>query len=92
MNTAAKGRRAEHKTRNLLEAEGYSVIRAAASKGVFDLCAYNKAHIRFVQSKCNGWAGALELEAMQLEQVPPNATKEIWRWDDYARAPRVRLV
>lgn len=92
MNTAAKGRRAEHKTRARLEAEGYSVIRAAASKGVFDLCAYNKAHCRFVQSKCNGWPGAVEIEAMTLEQVPPNASKEVWRWDDHAREPRIKLL
>lgn len=37
MNTAAKGRRAEHRSRALLEAAGYTVIRAAASKGDWDL-------------------------------------------------------
>jgi hypothetical protein len=33
MNTAHKGRRAEHRARTLLEAAGFAVCRAAGSKG-----------------------------------------------------------
>ena len=36
MNTARKGRALEHSVRKLFEAEGYSVIRGAGSKGNFD--------------------------------------------------------
>jgi len=36
MNTAHKGRRAEHRARALLEAAGFAVCRAAGSKGPAD--------------------------------------------------------
>ncbi|MBI4033823.1 hypothetical protein HY379_02370 [Candidatus Saccharibacteria bacterium] len=36
MNTAAKGRAFEHEIRDMFEREGYSVIRGAGSKGLFD--------------------------------------------------------
>lgn len=36
MNTAHKGRKLEHAVRKIFEAEGYSVIRGAGSKGHFD--------------------------------------------------------
>jgi Holliday junction resolvase len=37
MNTKRKGSRNEHRSRAILEAEGYRVMRAAASLGAFDL-------------------------------------------------------
>ena len=36
MNTASKGRAFEHEIRSLFEAQGYSVVRGAGSKGNFD--------------------------------------------------------
>lgn len=48
MNTAHKGRRAEYKSIKLLEASGYVCIRAAASKGVFDLVAVKSDDIIFL--------------------------------------------
>ena len=36
MSTAAKGRAFEHEVRKLFEDAGYSVIRGAGSKGLFD--------------------------------------------------------
>ena len=92
MNTAAKGRRNEHRTRDRLAAQGYGVMRAAGSKGTFDLHAYNNAHGRYVQVKTNEWPSPLEVEAMQTEPVPPGCSKEIWRWDDRARDPRVKVL
>jgi Holliday junction resolvase len=92
MNTAAKGRRLEHKTIRRLESEGYTCIRAAASKGAFDVHAFNGAHGRYIQSKANAWPGAVEMEALQLVSVPPGCSKEVWRWDDRAREPKVRVL
>ena len=37
MNTSAKGRRNEHRSRDLLKALGYRVLRSAGSLGAFDL-------------------------------------------------------
>ncbi len=92
MNTSAKGRRLEAKTRKRLESEGYRVTRAAASKGEWDLVARNKAHFRLVQVKANGWPGSVEMEGLELDEVPPGTSKEVWRWDDRAREPRVRVL
>ena len=39
MNTAKKGRRKEYQLREVIEAEGYYMVRSAASKGHFDLIA-----------------------------------------------------
>lgn len=92
MNTAAKGRRLEHKTRERLEAEGYDVLRSAASKGSWDLVAIRATDIRLVQVKANAWPGSVEMESMQLTKVPANCSREVWRWDDRAREPRVRVL
>ena len=81
MNTAAKGRRFEHKARALLEAAGFCVLRAAASKGPADLIAWNTTSIRFVSVKSgSAYASAIEREVLLLMPRPPNASVEIWRW------------
>ena len=51
INTAAKGRRLEHKTIRVLEAAGYDCTRAAASKGTWDIVAMNEDNLRLIQVK-----------------------------------------
>ena len=46
MNTAKKGRKREWEVRTALECEGYWVVRAAGSKGPFDLIAFHGERIR----------------------------------------------
>jgi Holliday junction resolvase len=82
LNTASKGRRAEHRARALLEAAGFTVCRAAASKGPCDLVGWNSVSVRFISVKTNGYASALEREALQLMLRPPCSTVEIWRFRD----------
>ena len=73
MNTAHKGRRAEHRARALLEAEGFAVVRAAASKGVCDLVAWNATSIRLVSVKSGAaYASTAEREA---------PSRRTWRTD-----------
>lgn len=92
MNTAAKGRRAEHRVRRILEAAGYEVTRSAASRGVWDLIAWNARAVRFIQVKAGtAEASALEREAMQLAVVPIGATKELWIVRD-REAPRSEVL
>ncbi len=50
-----KGTRAEHRSRRLLEAAGFSVTRAAGSLGEFDLVGVNGSCFVLVQVKCNLW-------------------------------------
>jgi Holliday junction resolvase len=72
MNTAAKGRRNEHRSRALLEASGYAVTRAAASLGVWDLIGVGSTDFVLVQVKTRDWPGSVEMEALQAFTVPPN--------------------
>lgn len=90
--SARKGRRNEHRSRAILEAAGYEVMRSAASKGVWDLVAIGERDVVLVQVKTNAWPSALEWEAMTLFRVPPNARKLVHRWRDRQRMPDVREV
>lgn len=92
MNTKRKGNRNEHRSRRLLESDGYAVIRSAASRSPFDLIAFNSFQIMLVQVKTGKFPSKAELEAILLFPAPPNTTKIIHRWRDHARFPDVRLV
>jgi len=50
MNCAAKGRRGEHRARAILESAGFTVVRAAASKGVADLVAWG-CHVHPIRQR-----------------------------------------
>lgn len=90
---AHKGRRSEHRARKLLEAAGFSVCRAAGSKGPADLVAWDALCIRFISVKSGTkYASSLEREALALMPRPANSTVEIWRYPDRARAPLIERV
>ena len=93
VSTAHKGRRAEHRARKLLEAAGYTVTRAAGSKGAADLVAWNTVHIRFLSIKSGTkYCSALERETFALMPRPANSTAEIWRFPDRCRAPLIEVL
>lgn len=92
MNTKAKGSSREHKAMRILEQAGYACTRAAASLGIFDVIAIGPSGVRCLQVKSNRWPSAAEMEAIELFQVPAGCTKEVWRFDDYARAPMIKTV
>ena len=93
MSAAAKGRRAEHRARALLESIGYSVVRAAASKGPADLVAWDAVSIRFVSVKSGTkYASAIEREALQMMLRPANSSIEVWRFPDRCRAPLIERI
>lgn len=54
VNTAQQGRRIEHLVRHDLEANGYTVMRSAGSKGAVDLLAMKPNQMLFVQVKRSG--------------------------------------
>lgn len=67
MNTARSGSTRENKLRHYLERQGWSCIRAAGSKGVFDLVAIKTtpcwcAH--FFQVKTGHWPSGGELKEL----------------------------
>ena len=92
MNAKRKGNRNEHRAIRILESAGYSCTRAAASLGAFDIIAVGPAGVRLVQVKSNRWPSGAEMGVISLFAVPPGCTREVWRFDDYARAPMIRTV
>lgn len=92
MKLYRKGKKREYKTRDLLIADGFFVVRSAGSKGAFDLVAFNSESVRLVQIKANKWPGRSEIETMATIPIPPNATREVWRWNDHAREPQIRIL
>jgi Holliday junction resolvase len=92
MNAKAKGARAEHKARRILEAAGYCCLKAGGSLGLFDLIALGPTDVKCVQVKVNGYCSAIEREQLQLLAVPANVSKEIWRFKDRVKDPLIERV
>lgn len=90
INAKAKGARAERRSIELLESQGYACTRAAASLGVFDIIAIGEVFILLVQVKSNRWPSSAEMEAIRQFPAPPNARKVIHRWNDYQREPHIK--
>lgn len=89
----AKGSRNEHKAMKILHAAGYHVTRAAGSFGMFDVIAINAHGVRLIQVKSNRDASPQERECIQLfDGLPANATKEVWIFLDYVRAPIIKAI
>lgn len=79
------GRAKEYQTKKALEKLGYGCTRASGSHGPFDIIAYSKSEIRFIQCKKQDKAvGNIEkayaedLKKMRLQEVPPGSKKELW--------------
>ncbi len=67
MNTARSGSVRENKLRHYLERQGWSCIRAAGSKGVFDLVAIRsrpELYTSLIQVKTNHWPCGGELKEL----------------------------
>lgn len=92
MNTKAKGSRSEHKTIRLLEAQGYSCMRSAASLGAFDVIGVGSADIVLVQVKTGEWPRSVEMETLRSFAAPANCRKLIHRWRDRQEVPDVREI
>lgn len=85
-----KGTRNERRSRECLEEMGFTVVRAAASLGLWDLVAVGSSVILLVQVKTNRWVGPDERAALEAVKTPPNCYQVQHRWDTRARVPRVR--
>ena len=87
-----KGTRNEHRSMRLLEASGYSVTRAAASLGVWDLVGISATGFCVVQVKSNRPSSPAERETLASFQCPPDCWRLIHVWKDRARAPVVTVL
>lgn len=90
MNSKAKGTRNEHRSKKLLELAGYTLMRAGASLGVWDLVGIGSTDFVLVQVKTRDWPGLVEMETLRTFVAPPNARKLVHRWRDHQRQPDVR--
>lgn len=95
MKTYAKGRRAEYRAIAILEAAGYSVTRAASSKGLFDVVALGPAGARAISVKSGTkYASSIERELLQdwRQKLAPTTSVEIWRFPDRAHDPLIEVL
>lgn len=93
MNAKAKGTRAEHRAMRLLEAVGYSCVRAGGSLGIFDVIAIGPQDIKCLQIKAGtARCSPIERELMRECRVPANCSREIWSFPDRCKAPVVEVL
>lgn len=89
----AKGSRRERQARDLLKEQGYAVVRAGGSLGMFDLVATptgpdclrdttGQFLVRYVQVKSNAWPPPAERRRMEAATILGPHSREIWRCDD----------
>ena len=90
MNSKRKGTRNEHRSLQLLEAAGYSCVRAAASLGVWDIVGIGSNDLVLLQVKSRDWPGSVEMEALKNFPCPLNCKKLVHRWRDRQRLPDVK--
>ena len=88
MNKSAKGRRNEHKSRQLLLGLGYTIVmRSAASHGDWDLIALSRAlPTQLVQVKSNRKPPTLSDSG---RYDPTNWLLRYHVWKDYAHSPEI---
>lgn len=93
MSRYGSGRRAEYRSRDVLVADGFYVVRAAGSKGCFDLVAIGPDVVVLVQcKKGTRWPSPAELERMRAVPCPPGTQKVVHLWRPRASTPETREV
>jgi len=77
----------------MLEAAGWTVVRAGGSLGPFDLVAFSRAGLRLVQVKMNRGPGQVERARLAaFDNLPHNATRELWLFRDRQRTPQIEVL
>jgi len=92
VNRKAKGTRNEHRSREVLEAAGYAVTRAAGSLGEWDLIGISSTDVVVVQVKTRDWPGSVEMKTLRAFRCPPNCRKVLHRWRARQRTPDVKEI
>jgi Holliday junction resolvase len=88
-----KGSRAELRAIRILEAAGYCCTKAGGSLGLFDVIALGSKDVKAIQVKAGtARLSGVEREAIRLQTVPPNCSKENWRFPDYCRQPLIEVL
>lgn len=77
MANYARGAKVEYHVRDLYKSKGYFVMRSAGSRGAFDLLAYDKYNVIFIQCK-NHKPTKVELADFHRAVIPDFCRKELW--------------
>ena len=84
MTQYSKGQRIQYKARDELIENGFQVMVSARSLGLFDMIAWDKYTIRFIQVKsCSGkkfYPNPDELRELEGTPIPCGFDKEVWIW------------
>jgi len=72
-----KGRRIEYQVKKRLQAQGFNVLRVAGSKGLYDLVAWNKDQVLFIQVKSTRQRRN-ERDLILQDLVPESVIKQVW--------------
>lgn len=90
-----KGRRAEYETIKILEAEGYTCSRSAASKGRVDIYAFLTDQkeecqpvVRAISVKATKYITQKDKEELETLRLPSFVSCEIWQFLPY-RPPKI---
>lgn len=94
MSRYAQGRRYEYKTMKVLEEQGYSVVRSASSKGLWDVTAISADHTKLIQVKSTRTKKGTSYRDKNLRMfealpVPPGTLKEVWVYRVGIGAPEI---
>jgi hypothetical protein len=93
VNTSAKGARNERRVRHLLEADGYPIVHAKGSLGVFDLVGFACSRLRLIQVNSNRNARPAERVALAaFGNAPRFATRKLWIFLDRCSEPRIEVL
>ena len=85
-----KGRHQEHRSRAVLEAAGYTVIRAAGSKGNgWDLVGWSASGWVLCSVKSGEWPSPMARRELAEQAVPMGTKRLVHRWRGRARLPDV---
>ncbi len=87
-----KGRRAEYKTMKLLRETQWRCARTAGSHGQFDVIAWNKRKVRFIQVKFDCKPTNKESWLLERAVVPRGSTKEVWVWTTRDPEPKIEVI
>lgn len=85
-----KASRAIGRSSRFLEREGYQVLRSAGPARPISLIAFRHEEILLVQVRAGAWPSPNERDEIRQFPAPVFCVRrQIHRWDDWSRRPRV---
>jgi Holliday junction resolvase len=91
-NTKQKGSRNERRSRDLYLAQGYYVVKAGASLGMWDLVCLGTDGVVLIQVKSNRMPPRQEMDVLRAFVAPSYCKKLVHVWRDFAREPDVTVL